>query len=674
MQQFNPNAQNPDDDAERQAVERLTQVCEQFQIALQGSQPARIEDFLELLPPSLRAEALVRLLTIEDRHRAAQGKRLSNEHVRERFPDGADRDVIEEWLGQRSTQEFEETKSDRRDSRFNRRSATAEKTYSSEDFPNEDFDVFDTLGEGGQGTVYRVFDRKLGINLAVKILKADPGRGSTFVSDRQNREGKILARLRDKGARVLTVHRMGQTRDGERYLVMDYCKKGSLDQLIETRWDDEQNCPSLTWQECARLVAALARTLTLVHSEGLYHFDIKPGNILIGNDGGPLLADFAGSIEHVKLLTGAGISFTKEYAAPETLAAAAGAERRADGRTDLYSLGVVFYELLTGKLCTELAPGVAHPGSISPPPPRPQPLHQLRPEIPKAVDRLCQEMLEPDFDGRISSANEVVDRLNAALEPSIPPTVPPWFFVVAAWLVSLAIVVWLMRVSGEDLFKRYGDSALTPWNHLNRPVPNIVYNERGTDAHISTEQLGFLKLTNIPDPLPDAWVVELTVCPLDDVRFGICLGHQQSEGTPLGFTGVQFVASTIADSPRDILVNGRRVHVTPGDRLVEVRLEKYAIDSKGNLDITPKAWRSPDHSVPVPPLAVNVPFAVFYGSPNASITVELHFKKTRLERVVLNGKAELIIPEAVAADLSADPSIFLESGSLSVFPLRITSE
>jgi hypothetical protein len=313
MQQFNNvDPENSDDgEADRQAVERLTRVCEDFRRELQANRLARLEDFLELIPRTLRAEALRRLLAIEDECRAGRGKRLSNDEVLARFPDSADREVIEEWLGQRSTQEFDETKSDRRENRSKRRSATAEKHYSSEDFPNEDFDVFDRLGEGGQGTVYRVFDRKLGINLAVKILNADPGRGSTFVSDRQNREGKILARLRDKGAGVLTVHRMGQTRGGERYLVTDYCKKGSLDQLIEKRWDDEQNCPSLSWQECARLVAALARTLTLVHAEGLYHFDIKPGNILIGNDGGPLLGDFAGSIEHVKFLTGAGISFTK---------------------------------------------------------------------------------------------------------------------------------------------------------------------------------------------------------------------------------------------------------------------------------------------------------------------------------------------------------------------------
>ena len=147
MQQFNSNTQNPDDDAERQAVERLTKVCEQFQIALQASQPARIEDFLKLLPASLRAEALVRLLTIEDRHRWAQGKRLADGEVLARFPDDADRDVVEKWLGQRSTQVFEETKVDSRANRGKRRPEAQEKTYSADDFPNEDFDVFDELGD-----------------------------------------------------------------------------------------------------------------------------------------------------------------------------------------------------------------------------------------------------------------------------------------------------------------------------------------------------------------------------------------------------------------------------------------------------------------------------------------------------------------------------------------------
>jgi serine/threonine protein kinase len=236
----------------------------------------------------LRAEALVRLLTIEDRHRSAQGKRLADGEVLARFSDSADREVVETWLGQRTTQVVEETKTDRSPPRTERRPVARHKHYSSDDFPDEDFDVFDELGAGGQGTVYRVFDRGLRINRAVKILKADPARGSTFVSDRRNREGKILARLREKGAGVLTVHRMGVTSDGERYLVMDYCKKKSLRDLIDELWDEEKGRASLSWQESATLVAQLARTLALVHAEGLYHLDIKPGNILIGNDGAPL--------------------------------------------------------------------------------------------------------------------------------------------------------------------------------------------------------------------------------------------------------------------------------------------------------------------------------------------------------------------------------------------------
>jgi serine/threonine protein kinase len=662
--------ENSDDgEADRQAVERLTRVCEDFRRELQANRLARLEDFLELIPRTLRAEALRRLLAIEDECRAGRGKRLSNDEVLARFPDSADREVIEEWLGQRSTQEFDETKSDRRENRSKRRSATAEKHYSSEDFPNEDFDVFDSLGEGGQGTVYRVFDRKLGINLAVKILKADPGRGSTFVSDRQNREGKILARLRDKGARVLTVHRMGQTRDGERYLVMDYCKKGSLDQLIEKRWDDEQNCPSLTWQECARLVAALARTLTLVHSEGLYHFDIKPGNILIGNDGGPLLADFAGSIDHVKFLTGAGISFTKEYAAPEIQAAAAGAERQADGRTDLYSLGVVFYELLTGQVCTELPPGSARPGVISPLPLRPQPLHQLRPETPKAVDRLCQEMLEPGFVDRISSAKEVADRLERALRQDANP---PWRIILNAllwggWGLALVFATLLvgsssendgLNLDGKALFERHNNKvALSPLPGQFTEEAEIHYNDWGTEATIRSDGPALVKMFDAKDPLPGESILRCSVRADDSTRCGLFFALEGGRR----FFALQFIPSTV-DHQMEFSHHNNTWIANKHDRIVDARIAE--------LEVTKDGLRSRAFDIPLEqPFSMSVPIATPLLNPSGTFDVQLYFLNGELKSLFVN-QFQLDVPQGVTFRLEGCCGLFIQSGSVSISRLE----
>jgi serine/threonine protein kinase len=457
MQQFNLDPEDSSDgDADRQAVERMTRVCEAFRRDLQANRLARLEDFLDQIPQKWRAEALRRLLTIEDKHRVAtEGKRLSNDEVLVRFPNSPDREVVEAWLGQRTTQLFDETKVDRPTHREEQSNGTQAKRYSGQDFPGHDFDLFEELGAGGQGQVYRVFDKRCSTLRAVKIFEAIKGRSRTYGSDLQNREAQHLARLRERGAAVLTVHHAGETAAGARYLVMDYCKRGSLDGLIDDRWDEDLRRPVLTWQECADLVAKLARTLEVVHAEGLYHFDIKPANILIGNDGAPLLADFAGSIDHIEFLGGGNIGWTWAYAAPEIRAVADGAERKADGRTDLYSLGVVFYELLTGKLATES-------------PVRPQPPGQLRPEIPEDVDRLCLEMLEQDFEKRINSAKKVADRLERTLQRDANPpmkrvkTAAMW----GGWVATLVLSFWM----GTQLY-----SAL--WNLRADPKPRIVVSD-----------------------------------------------------------------------------------------------------------------------------------------------------------------------------------------------------
>jgi serine/threonine protein kinase len=671
MQQFNENAQNPDDDAERQAVERLTQVCEQFRIALQASQPARIEDFLKLLPASLRAEALVRLLTIEDRHRSAQGKRLADGEVLARFSDSADREVVEKWLGQRSTQVFEETKVDPRANQGKRRPETPEKTYSADDFPNEDFDVFDELGAGAQGTVYRVFDKGLRINRAVKILKANPGRGRTFVSDQRNREGKILARLRETGAGVLTVHRMGVTRDGERYLVMDYCKKGSLHDWIEDQWDDDHERASLSWQDQAKLVAQLARTLALVHAEGLYHLDIKPRNILIGNDGGPLLADFAGSVEHLELFTGAGISFTEEYAAPEIHAARTGAELQVDGRTDLYSLGVVFYELLTGIVFTEDSARQRQRGDLSTPNPRPQPPRQLRPEIPEAIDRLCLDLLDSRFETRIRSATEVVDRLETILHRDANPPSPPAAIIKtvllwSGWGLALVFATLLvgsssendgLKLDGKALFELHNNKmALSPLPGQFTEEAEIHYNDSGTEATIRSEGPALVKMFDA-EPSPGESILRCAVRADNNARCGLFFALEGGRR----FFALQFIPSTVDEQLQFTHHNNTWI-ANKDDRIVDARIAE--------LEVTKDGFRSRAFDIPLEqPFSMSVPIATALVNPSGTFDVQLYFLNGELKSLFVN-QFQLEVPQGVTLRLEGCCGLFIQSGSVSISRLE----
>lgn len=198
------------------------------------------------------------------------------------------------------------------------------------------YHIIEQLGEGGMASVFKAYDTSLERFVAVKVIRTDKGQETAFLH-RFQREAKALARL--EHPYILQVLDYGE-QDGMPYLVMPYIPGGTL---------KEQMGRPMPAARAARLLAPIARALEYAHAQNIIHRDIKPANILIGPSGAPLLSDFGiakllDQEENATQLTGTGVGIgTPDYMAPEQWMG------KADPRTDVYSLGVVFYEMLTGR-------------------------------------------------------------------------------------------------------------------------------------------------------------------------------------------------------------------------------------------------------------------------------------------------------------------------------------
>jgi serine/threonine protein kinase len=201
-------------------------------------------------------------------------------------------------------------------------------------------EILDVLGRGGMGVVYRARQRGLDRLVALKILPPGVGSDPAF-AERFTREARALARLNHPG--IVTVHDFGQV-DGLYYFIMEYVDGVNLREVIR-RGD-------LRPEAALALVPQICEALQYAHEEGIVHRDIKPENILMDRRGRVKIADFGLGKLLVAAPAGAGLTGTQQvlgtlhYMAPEQWER----PRAVDHRADIYSLGVVFYELLTGEL------------------------------------------------------------------------------------------------------------------------------------------------------------------------------------------------------------------------------------------------------------------------------------------------------------------------------------
>jgi serine/threonine protein kinase len=206
------------------------------------------------------------------------------------------------------------------------------------------YHILEQLGEGGMAIVYKAYDTRLECDVAVKFIRTEKlnGENAEKVLKRFKTEAQKTAALMHPN--IIPVIDYGDY-EGMPYLVMKYLPGGTLKKVLDHRL--KNHAEPFPYQQAAALLAPIARALELAHQNGIVHRDIKPSNILLTQNWQPMLTDFgvAKIIEADVTMdeTGLGVGIgTPQYMAPEQWEG-----ESIDARTDVYSLGVVFYEMIT---------------------------------------------------------------------------------------------------------------------------------------------------------------------------------------------------------------------------------------------------------------------------------------------------------------------------------------
>jgi eukaryotic-like serine/threonine-protein kinase len=259
------------------------------------------------------------------------------------------------------------------------------------------YEVQEVLGRGGMGVVYKAWHLRLNRAVALKMLLAGAYARPEEL-ERFMHEAEAVAGLRH--ANIVQVHDVGD-HDGQPYFTMEYVEGGSLAQKLV-------GAPQ-PFREAAALVAALAQTVQVAHEGGIVHRDLKPANILLTADGTPKIADF-GLARHfdsepVLTLSGARVG-TPSYMAPEQ---ALGKTRALGPSVDVYALGAVLYELLTGRppfrgeTAAETELQVIHQDPVPP--------SRLNAKVPRDLETICLKCLHKEPQRRYASAAALADDL-----------------------------------------------------------------------------------------------------------------------------------------------------------------------------------------------------------------------------------------------------------------------
>ena len=290
---------------------------------------------------------------------------------------------------------------------------------------NNRFKVESKIGEGGFGAVYRGVQLQSGRKVALKLLHPEMTKDENLVA-RFRREGMVLCNLRD--AHTITTYDFDQTPDGTLYIAMELLEGKSLHQIFH------EEAP-LDWRRVFKILTEMCSSLAEAHAQGIVHRDLKPENIYLetrpGNPEFVKILDFGiakvmrgDSIDpQSPQLTATGQTLgTLEYMSPEQLMG-----KPLDGRSDVYALGVLAYEMITGRLPFPDAKGPA--GLITAQLKQtPLPPSQAQPEatLPPAADRAILKCLEKDKANRYPDVSALASTLNEVMaQPTPAPASAP---------------------------------------------------------------------------------------------------------------------------------------------------------------------------------------------------------------------------------------------------------
>jgi eukaryotic-like serine/threonine-protein kinase len=261
------------------------------------------------------------------------------------------------------------------------------------------YELVELIGRGGMSTVWKAEDRLLDRTVAIKVLHEQLTRDEEYV-ERFRREARAVAQLSHPN--IVTVIDRGED-EGSQYIVFEHVDGENLKQLIERSGPQQV-------RDALLLALQMARALSFAHNRGLIHRDVKPQNVLLNEDGQAKMTDFgiARSVDVEGVTITGTVLGTSEYIAPEQARG-----QRVDALTDVYSLGVVLYELLTGGVPFHgenfVAIALRH---VNEPPPS---VLERRPDCPPRVAMAVERAMAKRPEDRFASMEELCAELDACL-------------------------------------------------------------------------------------------------------------------------------------------------------------------------------------------------------------------------------------------------------------------
>lgn len=552
--------------AEKMAeLELIDDLCERFEEQQQSGEAPKIEEFLDHVDKAKRPSALQALLEIELEYAAGRSGKPRREDYESRFPEYVDviraafREASRRWpevfietgkFGTQTAENWPASPSSAPDGQA--MSETGD--WPSSEFkdtvhqpgvlPTDDntssvktigrYRVEKVLGQGAFGTVYLASDDDLDRQVAIKLPRID--RKSPDKAEAFREEGRALARL--DHPHILPVYDVGLTEDGYLYVVSKYVADSqTLSDYCRER--------ELTFEQITDVLAKVAWGLSSAHENGLVHRDIKPDNILIGDDQSPYVVDF-GLALHEDEQSDRPDEFagTPAYMSPEQF------RRKSqflDGRSDIWSVGVVLYELLTGRhpfTGSTLADLRDEVLERDPKPPR-----QINSTVPEKLEQVCLRCLEKDITRRYATAADLENDLRSVFRKKRIPIPMIVGAVAAAAILIVSITFWIAGKQPPPSQPANPETGLSPERQarIDRALASLQKKLNDKDKKSLVTQVQDLNLTKTKHVAEIEWPKEMQAI-RDKFTAAQAAGDTEAERSALFKASQNFVSMGRFDS------------------------------------------------------------------------------------------------------------------------------